>query len=64
MTPPKKIVKATNYTLIIVLAGSILFIAYTASTVIINTMDLNIKNQFGMYLLWVAFILVVLYNNL
>jgi hypothetical protein len=56
--------KATNYILVIVLAGSILYAIVMTSRHIVNYYDFSTKNEFAMYILWCIVIAYLLYTNL
>lgn len=60
----RNVTKAVNYTLIAILSGSILYMAFKLSKTAIFVYDLSDKNEIGLYLVWCVLLSLMLYNNL
>jgi hypothetical protein len=60
----KNVTKATNYVIIAVLAGSILFMLHKVSTIIVHVYDIGDKKEIGMYFAWCIVLAITLYHNL
>jgi len=62
--PTKNVTKALNYTVIAVLAGSILFLFFKVSKIAIHVYDIGDKKEIGLYFLWCLILAAILYHNL
>jgi hypothetical protein len=60
----KNVAKAINYTVIAVLAGSILFMFFKVSKIVIHVYDIGDKKEIGLYFVWCIILAVILYHNL